>query len=125
MKKVTLALAILISVFSFSQAQMRKGYKWGVSLAMNSIQAQIAIPLMTNGGEVIIDADGNIIVIGDRNDHSNSYSIVSKYYINDDILLRFELGFTNLNLKAHYKVDDVTAPYREAVENEVTNRIYR
>ena len=119
--------AMFLFLFSYSSfAQTKRELKWGLSLAMNSIQAQIAIPLMTNGGEVIIDADGNIIAKGDRNDHSISYSIVPKYYINDDILLRFEFGITNLNLKAYYEVEaPLPVNGRYTYRTEVANKIYR
>lgn len=131
MKKLSItfsnALVILISLssFSFAQSDKRK-YKLGCSLAINSIQAQIAIPLMTIAGEVIIDADGNITTKGKRKDHSISYSIVPKYYIKDDILLRFEFGITNLNLKAYYEYlapPPVNGFY--TYSTEVENKIYR
>lgn len=128
MKKTSLILAILISVISYSHAQMRKEYKWALSVAMNSIQAQIEIPLMTLtsgvtfAGAIAVDADANIIAQGDRVDNSFSYSIVPKYYIQADVLLRFELGITNLNLKAH---SDAKGSDRIITDEEVTTQILR
>ena len=123
-------VAMFLSLFSYSSFAQKKKGKWGLTLAMNSIQAQLAIPLMTNGGllnggEVIIDADGNIIVKGDRNDNSISYSIIPKYYIKDDILLRLEFGITNLNLKAYYETESFPGNTGFTLKNEVTTKIYK
>jgi hypothetical protein len=126
MKAKIIISAMFLFLFSYSSfAQNKKGFKWGLSVAMNSIQAQVAIPLVANSGEMIIDGDGNIVLKGDRTDHSISYSVLPKYYINDDVLLRFEFGITNLNLKADFEVEDVATSYHETDEDEVTTKIYR
>jgi len=78
-----------------------------------------------NGGAVVIDADGNIISKGNRNDRSVSSSFLPKYYVNDDILLRFEFGITNLNLVAHSEIKDVINNARHTYDAESTNKIYR
>jgi hypothetical protein len=124
MKAKFVISAMLLLLFSYSSFAQKKKGNWGLSLTLNSIQAQVAIPLMANGGEVIIDADGNIIAKGDRYDHSISYSIVPKYYINADVLLRFEFGITSLNLKAHYEAIDVAGSLRGTHDDEITSKIY-
>ncbi len=97
---------------------------FGLSITINSIQGQIAVPIMTGQGALLVDADGNIVVTGgNRTDNSYSYSIVPKYYINKDILLRFEFGLTNLSLKANANYNLVTV--RSINNVEVTNKIFR
>jgi hypothetical protein len=109
---------------AFAQTAEKKENDFGLSLAINSIQAQVAIPLVVGAGEIIVDADGNIVLKGDRNDHSISLSAVPKYYINKDVLLRFEFGITNLNLRSHYEVNDVTNSYHETDDDAVSTKIY-
>src|SRR5437763_1473006 len=88
MKAKIIISAMSLFLFTYSSfAQNKKGFQWGLSIAMNSIQAQVEIPLITSIGGItfgpgvtIVDADGNIIARGDRVDNSFSYSIVPKYY---------------------------------------------
>lgn len=95
-------------------------YKWGASVAINSIQAQVAIPLMTGPGAQIIDVDGNILTGGNRLDKSYSFSIIPKYYWKNNILMRFEYGMTNLKLKSdsNDKLNQHTISHRE-IENKI------
>jgi len=111
-------------------AQSEKENDFGLSVAMNSIQAQVAIPLMTRtgfistgSGPIAVDADGNIIALGNKIDNSFSWSIVPKYYINDDILLRFEFGVTNLKLKANY--DEKGFLTHDLSTKEINTTIFR
>lgn len=113
----------------FAQLETKIANNFGLSVAMNSIQAQVEIPLMTatgfitNAGAVAVDADGNILANGNRVDNSFSYSIVPKYYIHNDFLLRFEFGMTNLTLKAN---SDSKGPLDHIITNEdVTTKIFR
>src|ERR1035437_2741542 len=119
-----------LSYTAFAQSEMKKADDFGLSVAINSIQAQVEIPLMTGGigaitgiGAVAVDADGNIIARGNRVDNSYSCSIVPKYYINNDLLLRFEFGMTNLSLKANS--DSKSAITHDISTEEVNSRIFR
>lgn len=136
MKTLLLIMTIIISLSSFSLAQSQKKYKWGLSAAMNSIQAQIEIPLLTNtgaistgSGAVLVDADGNIISRGNRIDNSFSWSIIPKYYIKEDILLRFDFGVTNLKLKADFDFDVIGNtngnPSHAISHKEISTQIFR
>lgn len=97
-------------------------YKWGIGVAINSIQAQVEIPIMSGSGAQIIDADGNIITGGNREDKSYSISIVPKYHIKNNVQIRFEYGLTKLNLvsNSNHKLNQHTISYRE-----VNNKINR
>ncbi|MBI3502149.1 MAG: hypothetical protein HY063_10165 [Bacteroidetes bacterium] len=69
-------------------------YKLGCSVAINSIQGQMGFP----GGAVIaLDENGNMQNGGNRISKSLSLSIIPKYFINNDFLLRIEFGRTNIN----------------------------
>lgn len=126
--KAKIILAILFSsTTTFVSAQFNLEqeikYKWGLTTAINSIQAQVAIPLMTGPGAQIIDTDGNILAGGNRTDKSYSFSVIPKYHLNNNILVRFELGMTNLNLYANA---DQKGTINHVISNiEVTNKIYR
>ena len=99
-KKIFIAtLLISISFSSFGQLE-KKENNIGVSLVMNSIHGQVEIPLMTGPGGLAVDADGNILTGGYRRDNSLSFSVIPKYHFSDDVLFRFELGRTNLNLSS-------------------------
>ncbi len=122
--KIIIITVMLLTSISYSVfPQTKKENDFGLSIGINSIQAQLAIPLMISGGVVAIDADGNIIAAGDRNDHSISYSISPKYYLNNTILLRFEIGITSLNLKANYNAKSGIA--ETISKTEILNKIYR
>lgn len=109
--------------FTQFNPDMENKNKWGWALAINSIQAQVEIPLMTGSGALLVDADGNILTGGNRSDKSFSYSIIPKYHINNDILIRFEFGITNLNLQSNY---DQKGAIEHVISNtKVTNIIYR
>lgn len=135
MKKLTLyALLILSNYKTYSQSaptadgstfthENNRKHDFGLSVAVNSIQGQVEIPLMAGYGAQIIDADGNILTDGKRIDKSYSYSIIPKYYINNDFLLRFEFGITNLNLNAN---SNEKFSFNHIISTKVvTNKIYR
>ena len=125
-KKILTAMVLSsISCSGFAQFNTEPApkSKWGLSIAMNSIQAQVEIPLLTATGGILVDADGNIITPGSRVDKSYSFSVISKYQINNDILLRFEFGITNLNLQAN--VDAKGGLGHNISTTEINSRIYR
>src|ERR1035437_45681 len=81
------------------QFENGKGYKWGCALAINSTEALIGNPLYDSWGY----ATGNFFRnFGDITDKSLCLSIIPKYYINDNLLLRFEFGMTNIDLLSYY-----------------------
>lgn len=121
--KTIFSTIFLFSITYFSFAQTKDGNDFGLSIAMNSIQAQVEIPLMTGTGIVVVDADGNILTGGNRVDKSYSYSIIPKYHINNGIALRFEFGVTNLNLSSS---SDSKYYSTHAISNtEVKSKIFR
>ena len=135
MKKLTLyTLLILFNYKTYSQSaptpdgstfthENNRKHNFGLSVAINSIQGQVEVPLMTGGGTQIIDADGNILAGGNRIDKSYSFSIIPKYYINNDILLRFEFGMMNLHSQAN--LEEKLTFEHGIYKSEVTNKIYR
>lgn len=106
-----------------SQAQSSQKLKWGFSFAINSIQSQVEVPLNTGSGVVLIDADGNILTGGARIDNSISLSLIPKYFLSKDFLLRFEIGFTNLNLKANSDQNNPSSHTNS--RTEISSDIYR
>ena len=104
MEKTALAFVVFISVFSFSHAQMQKENKWGCSVAINSTQGQVGFFQISAGAASggFMDADGNLLSGGNKVDNSLSISILPKYFITPDRLVRFEFGITNLNVTSNY-----------------------
>lgn len=122
MNKFLFTFLLMLSIRS-SYAQARQETKWGFSFALNSIQSQVEVPLNTGPGAVIIDADGNILTGGARIDNSISLSLIPKYSISENFLLRFEIGFTNLNLKA--SSDQKSSSTRVKSHTEISSKINR
>jgi len=121
---------ILLLFRDLSSAQNKKVYDWGCSFALNSIQAQIPTPILTRtgnittgGGSAIIDADGNIIAFGIKNDNTFSLSLIPKIYIKKNILFRFEFGITNLKLSAKY--DEKSGISHDLSNKEIETKIFR
>lgn len=122
MNKFTLTLLLVHSILS-SQAQSRHNLKWGISFALNSIQSQVEVPWNSGSGVVLIDADGNILAGGARVDNSISLSLLPKYSLSEEFLIRLEIGFTNLNLKANSNQNNSSS--RTNSRTEVSSNIYR
>lgn len=95
-KKIILLL-VLIVFYNISFSQDVNKNKWGCSFAINSVEAQIGTPLLDTWG----DATNNFRNAADFTDHSISLSIIPKYFISEDVVLRFEIGITNINM-LHY-----------------------
>jgi hypothetical protein len=130
MKNIIYCQSIVAFFYSFSYGQMTNEYKLGFSLSVNSIHAQIEIPLMTSTGNisqgtgtVAVDADGNIMGRGDRIDNSYSLSIIPKYNLTRDLTLRFEFGFTNLKL--HSKFDSKGTHDHQISNEQITTSLTR
>ncbi len=97
--------------------QSRKEYKWCASVAINSIHAQIEVPIGTIiggtgvvGAPMVVDADGNIIGRGNRKENSFSISIIPKYRLSEDFLLRTEFTYTDLNATAEFESNSLSNP---------------
>lgn len=97
LKKIVL-LVILIAFFNVSFAQLVNGNKWGCSFAINSVDAQIGDPLK----DTWADATNNYKNTADFTDHSISWSIIPKYFISEDVAVRFEFGITNINMSSYF-----------------------
>lgn len=121
MKKALIALSLYVNL-AFGQSAGQEN-KWGVSASINSIQAQVEVPVMTGTGALLVDADGNILSGGSRQDDSYSISIIPKYYLSEDFALRFEIGLTSLNLKA--TSDSKSAITHDLYSKQVSSSIYR
>lgn len=73
--------------------------KWSISAAINSVEAQIDQKLFDTW---VFPSANYYAYFGDKQDKSYSFSIIPKYQFADDILLRFELGITGIDLRSHY-----------------------
>ncbi|HKR03251.1 MAG TPA: hypothetical protein VJY62_01340 [Bacteroidia bacterium] len=94
----TLFAAMFFSIYtnlSFAQSASPKKYKWGLSVAINDAHSQIAF---LGGTALAMDAEGNMVSGGEKTNKSYSLSIIPKYFINDEWLIRFEYGITQINL---------------------------
>jgi hypothetical protein len=80
-------------------AQDEPKYKWHVSAAINSVEAQMDQKLFDTW---IFPSANYYTVFGDKKDKSWSFSLIPKYEIKSNIYLRIEIGMTNINLKNHY-----------------------
>jgi hypothetical protein len=116
--KIIISAMFLFLVSYSSFAQRKKEYEWGCSVAINSIEAQIGTPLQSSWG----NAAGNINVFGDKTENSFSWSIIAKYFINDDILLRFEFGITNLQFIYHQDVKG--SAYHSLTDETLNQKVY-
>ena len=99
--KINYFILVIFSAFTcnaFAQFNTGEGnkYKWGCAVAVNDAQSQIAF-LAAAGLDV--DEEGNMISGGKKNNKSFSLSIIPKYYINNQWIIRFEYGMTRINLK--------------------------
>ncbi|HTL80568.1 MAG TPA: DUF3575 domain-containing protein [Bacteroidia bacterium] len=124
MKNLVLSsMLLLFSTVCISQADLQR--KWGLAFSLNSIQSQIEVPIAATGGAgMAIDANGNFTDSGDKTDNSLSCSIVPKYFLNNDVCLRFEFGITNLNMKNHYDSRQTSNP-RNIHDESFQEKIYR
>jgi len=90
-----------ISTICYSQIHTTSdstNYKWEISLAVNSVGAQVNQPLIASWGW----AYTNLTILGDQTDKSFSVSISPKFSIKNSIVLRSEFGLTNIYLISHF-----------------------
>lgn len=81
--------------------------KFGITAAINSTGAQVGEPEHRSWGY----AYSNIQNIGHFNDRSFSLSAIPKYALKNDIIIRCELMFTQINIASHMD------PSQNSVEN--------
>lgn len=100
-KSFILLLFSLLTKFAFAQyvSESDNQYKWSISAAINSVEAQMDQKLFDTWVYPSVNYYG---YYGDKQDKSLSLSIIPKYQITDDVLLRLEYGITNIDLRSHY-----------------------
>ncbi|MCE9540089.1 MAG: DUF3575 domain-containing protein, partial [Bacteroidetes bacterium] len=100
-------------------------HKWGCSVAINSFDAQVGEQEWNSWGY----AKGNFNNFGSIKNNSLSLSVIPKYFIRNDILLRFEFGTTNITLTNYYDNNaDLTSsnPISHSTINQsIDQKIYR
>ena len=86
--------------YSFAQLptaqEKENNYTWGCSVAINDANAQVGY---MNDAGLTSGTWGSIFNSGNRKDNSLSLSITPKYFINENILVRFEFGWAKIDLK--------------------------
>ncbi|MDP1746404.1 MAG: hypothetical protein Q8L90_12550 [Bacteroidota bacterium] len=100
-------------------------YKWELSAAINSVEAQMGQPLYDSWYWAYTNIYG---YFGDRTDKSFSVSIVPKYSISDNIKLRLEAGITNINIQSNFNgiSDSGTTSNNTLIKNDtILQKIYR
>lgn len=90
-------------------------HKWGLSVAINSVDAQIGDPERTSWGF-------EPLYISDKVEKSFSFSIIPKYFIRGDILLRVEFGLTNLDFTYNQDYKDIN---HTITNQSAQQKIYR
>ena len=75
-------------------------YRWELSVAMNSVEAQMDQKLFDTW---VYPSANYYAYYGDKSDKSFSVSIIPKYKIKDNISVRCELGMTNIDLRSYYE----------------------
>jgi hypothetical protein len=99
MKNKIIILTMFFSSITYSGLaqfnEKQNEHKWGMTVSVNDANSQMAYY-----GEVglAMDAEGNMISAGKKINHSFSLSFTPKYYINNQWLLRFEYGLTQIDL---------------------------
>ena len=103
MKRIIFTSMLLFVLNSSGDAQNSQKkedkYKWGCAIVINSTGPQINEPEWNSWGY----AKGNFFNYGDIKNKSISLSLIPKYHISNDKLIRLELGLTKVNLQS--KVD--------------------
>lgn len=106
------------------QVSAQSNSKWGISAFYNSTDAQLGDPEWNSWGY----AKGNFNNFGDIADKSISVSIMPRYFISKDVLLRLELGITHFNLENNYDANALTSssPATTSIINQhIKQNIYR
>jgi len=106
--KIFISALFFLALSYSSFAQKANDYKWGLSIAINDAHSQVAF-LGTAG--LGLDAEGNVVLAGEKTNASFSLSVIPKYFINEDWLIRFEYGITQIDLKNFYTINSYTAPF--------------
>ena len=73
--------------------------KWEIGLAYNSVEAQMDQKLFDTW---VFPSANYYAYFGNKNDRSFSISAIPKYFLSDDVQLRCEFGFTNINMRSYY-----------------------
>jgi hypothetical protein len=120
------SLAYSVSGQSFDKQEMQHS-KWSISMALNSVEAQINQQLVDTW---VLPTSSYYSFFGNKNDKSISLSIVPKYQITEDIGLCFEASVTAINLKSHYDGSKDYGYLSAAVADNITDvsieqKIYR
>ncbi len=105
MIKNIIILLVLIIICNISFSQDVDKNKWGFSFAINNIDMMPGY-----GGGLTYTSDGSDGFLngsGEKRNKSYSFSIIPKYYLSDDLILRFEVGFTNIDMTIHSDVMNV------------------
>lgn len=126
MKKLFYITTMFFSslTYSFSQlptAQEEKNkYKWSISTGINNIDF---MPGYTGYLQYTSDGgDGSLQGSGERKNKSLSISFLPKYYLTNDLLLRFEFGISNILMTRFVETKKVT---HETYSAEVKQTNYR
>ncbi len=125
MKTKSFISLLFASVTTTSFAQLEKQepkYKWSISAAINSVEAQVGDPEHASWGY----AYANFNNFGDKINKSLSLSITPKYFINENMLARFEFGLTNINLSSYYNAQTSSSNTNTIIEYQtIEQKIYR
>jgi len=119
---VSAFIHFLLSSLLYAQSEDSKKTNWGIAVGINSTEAQIGTPEYASWGY----AGGNFKVFGDIVNKSFSVSIVPKYFIRNDILLRIEFGITKITMTNYYDNQASSAITTHSTQNQsIEQNIYR
>ena len=119
MKKGFVLITLMVfPAMGFGQTVENKerNHKWGLGIAINSVEAQIGTALQS----VISSAFTSIY---DRTEKSYSISLIPKIFIRDNIIIRFELSITNIHFQnSQNSIDNA---YHNIDKRNLKHKIYK
>lgn len=113
--EVSFVASALAQTDSLKTNKKNHNYKWGVGLALNSVEAQIGDPEKTSWGFEPLHTS-------DKKEKSISFSVIPKYRIKDKVLLRFEFGITKIDFSYNEEYRDGT---HTLLNQTIHQNIYR
>lgn len=126
MKKI-ITLQLLFVLFGSLQQSTKlfaqSNSRVSISAAINSVEAQVGDPEWQSWGYAKNNFNNN----GAITNKSISVSIIPKYFISKEVLLRFEVGITNINMINHSQLYDLTSNpnYSILADQSIEQKIYR
>ncbi len=109
--KITIGTLILslplftTGIFAQPDTSSYNHKKWSIAVTINSTEAQIGDPEKASWGYI----PANFNNFSDKKNKSLSFSVIPKYQLKKDFLVRFEIGITQFNILTYYSSQTSTS----------------